>query len=217
MDYIVDVNNDIIGKKGQGNFIGLTVTLPQDLGILFLRKGGYQCYKYTYISGTVVEQKIKSYAFVNANNDIEHVFRTNNEMNVPAGSVEITDVEFDSFFDASNVLGSKVLDEMHRVPAFQHINGAIVEKTEVLDEVGKCEVVLKRINDKIERKIVEKYSPGKEAQLTKNYVEWVAAGQPVSDARETAYTSMQTDISTIKAGHTAEKDTIKAQRDSLSA
>lgn len=207
--YIVNKNSYIIRNNDNGkvaNHLGVNVELPDDLGDLFLHQGDFQCYKYKYVGNTVMEQQIKPYAMMNENNDIIATFLSGNLDN-PDDAVEITQIELDSL--------TALYDDKYRLPLYQYIANEVVAKANIFDEVEKCEKAFAVVHKQMEHQIARQYSLGKEAKISKAYLDWIKEGQPPSDPRESSYTDMQTAIADAKARFTPEKATIQTQLDIL--
>ena len=62
-----------------------------------------------------------------------------------------------------------------------------------------------RVDDQIEAEIADKYTPGKELRLLKDYIEWLEDGQPKGDPREKEYKKMERAIKRIRDKHTTPK------------
>lgn len=73
-----------------------------------------------------------------------------------------------------------------------------VVEGDYLKTLKQCQEALKVMDNEIEEKVSEKYSPGYELKLTKRYMEWVIESKPQNDSREQKYLEMQSYIEEIK-------------------
>jgi len=74
-------------------------------------------------------------------------------------------------------------------------------ENELLTTREHCERALSMLGYEIEQSIAGRYSSGRELNLLKGYVEWLAADKPADDAREQGYLEMQIYISNVKADY----------------
>lgn len=89
---------------------------------------------------------------------------------------------------------------------FEYIEGEVIFKYTIKDLVEKkllktkehCDKAITMVNLEIEQRIAEKYSPGYELKLTKDFIDWMAEAGKESDKRAIAYKKMKDEIEKIK-------------------
>lgn len=91
----------------------------------------------------------------------------------------------------------------------------VIEK-KLLKTKKQCDVAISMINGEIEQKIAEKYRPGNEMKITKDYLEWITVSEPANDERVLAYKKMQSDISKIKSEYKDLEKQLSDIKDKLS-
>ena len=81
----------------------------------------------------------------------------------------------------------------------------------LLKSVADCERAFALLDEEVERRILQKYSPAMEVKLVKEYMDWLQAGQPANDARQGKYQKMQAAfIEPIKAEYKPIRQELKA-------
>ena len=80
----------------------------------------------------------------------------------------------------------------------------------------QCDAAISIINEEIEQKIAEKYSPGYEMKIIKDYLEWITLSGPANDEKVLAYKKMQSDISKIKSEYKDLEKQLSDIKDKLS-
>lgn len=186
MKYAVNNQNYIIAELPDiHNYPGTVYETDPPLvgGTNFtIEYGGFRCYKFKIVSGIHVEQIIKRYGVKDSYDDIIYALYTNDPS---------TD-----YYEISDSLVIK--DSIYDVPLNKESGGSVIAKPDIKDRPELVTKVTKIDNTTIEEAIAVVYTLGKEFDVVKDYLDWVVAGKPASDARETAYIAMQAAITVIK-------------------
>ena len=78
---------------------------------------------------------------------------------------------------------------------------SFVIKNELIKSKEQCSSVFKFLDDKFENEVSQKYRPGIESKLMKDYIEWMEEGKPQDDKRQKKYQEMKAAINEIKEGY----------------
>jgi hypothetical protein len=71
-------------------------------------------------------------------------------------------------------------------------------KLKLIKTLYDCQQAFSMLDDEFESRVGEKYRPGLEAKIMKDYIAWMDEGKPEGDKRETKYKTMKADIESIK-------------------
>ena len=185
MNYILNENNFIIKDPNK------------QLGELILtwEYNDYQCYKYKFENNKVIENEIVFVAMTDSIR-LESIYEDGEV--VDAATVDILSIEDQKNIAKLRFAQVKELKDEFGQPKFIKQGTKIKAKKKVYDTKEKEGIKEKKTGKRIAGEISVEYDLATEMAILKNYVEWIAAGQPANDKREVEYLDMQKQIQGIK-------------------
>ncbi|MGD1847072.1 MAG: hypothetical protein ACFB10_16910 [Salibacteraceae bacterium] len=193
-----------------------TVDLKQALGDLMLYTGTHSLYHYRVDGDQLIEQTVQPYAEKNEFGDIVAVHLLGSLEQKDASLVAISEKQYDDLTkDHEDPAEDGLFDPDYGLPRYTFSKSKISKKRSLTNQVAYCDRALSRLNAGVSELIEAQYPAGKEAKLTKGYLEWMAAGQPKKDDREADFKAMQAFIQSVRDLVATNKKKIKKQREKL--
>lgn len=218
-NYIINSNGFIVreaflGESASEGFS--TLELDQSLGDLQLNTGSTSIQRYKVEGGKAIEQKVAPFAEINSNNDVIAVHLLGSLTPANANLIPITEKQYlELTQEHEDYRESGLVDFDYALPRYQMSKKKVSKKRNLFDKVSHCDQALARINRTMDQIISARYSAGKEAKLSKDFLGWIADGQPKKDSRQEAFQAMQDFIGEVRGEFAAIKKKIKAQREKL--
>ncbi len=83
-------------------------------------------------------------------------------------------------------------------------------KNKLIKTIADCERAFKLLDDEFESRVGDKFRPGYEAKIMKDYIEWMEEGKPADDKREKKYLDMKETIASVKEEYKEVRAALKA-------
>lgn len=217
--YILNGNGFVIGEaRGLDTLpAGFSaVDLSQDLGELQLYTGTHSTFRYRMNGEQLLEQEVRPYGEINSQGDLVAVHLLGSMEADDPNLIPLSDKQYkDLIRENEDPRDNGLYDPDYNLPRYSVAKKKISKKRNLFDSIDYCNQALNRLGAGVEELIVARYSAGKESKLSKQYLEWIADGQPAKDSREADFKAMQEYIKAARSLTVDAKKKIKKQRDKL--